>query len=880
MTNLDQESLFSLELIVDQLSLHHSVECRIPAVAFRLMDFPTLLIYHVEPELAATIRSKLMEDRYRHVPTQLSELKDRKTGAFSIRRGKSCLFCVSPNAMMTSFSSAPLYVMVVDMFPETPKLVGSCGVPLIGCACELYDNIVANGISVPAVQAEKKELDLCNLMGTKLGTVLLGYRILSLGAALLSHIPTQDIIHVKPKEETDQCFYPTTDEFPQSVTEACIAAEHTTNTTGNSERSDNSEVDEVLEKTFADSQTQIEPRSFGSVGTQTSRRRPHTGKPGTQLVRDVDDVITANVVCPPPLFYNSTTCKKTVCWHQEDWASVWEIANDGSSWSDDGTIRMEDKYLDAVEETARNVDFIVKDKPSPVAQNINLVRNDMAMKAPYHPGHMTEFPVLSALMAEILRFQGINLVLGNSGEDANHEHRYRIEKVKRVTKPQKDHEKAAEPKRSAHKCANMLPCHRGPIITKRRSSEPSVCQRPFFAGATKTQKLRLARVNPKLLKEIEAKETERRSQFKAARVSSVRQKENVRTDRQQNANELDALKRIDVSRATEYVSESRESTARYKCPVPTPRTSKMLLSDPHFAAFAEKHVLNDDTSGFGTKTYSVGYGILEPQLIQQSSSEEGIQSTLPPMRSESDHSTCYGQAAITNTTADSNLTDGQVAAHSKLNTTGSDDSDTGPVNILGQTASVSTPVVHKHDSAGSAHLESTDAGGMLSLEDLGLRKIVDHYSGESNDDNDRTEGSNDAESEDRDAEHCSMEENEGEGDRKLSGDSGKGMEPEQLRKVVNQYCDASADDQSELEYEYDFEDTPVQSLRTVSTMNSAASSAMNSAAHHRTGGHEAGTNMKLSSHSRPVSGMGEQCKYSLNCGWKTVIFKLKNSDFF
>lgn len=858
MTNLDQESLFSLELIVDQLSLHHSVECRIPAVAFRLMDFPTLLIYHVEPELAATIRTKLMEDHYRHVPAQLSQLKDRKTGAFSICRGKSCLFRVSPNAMMTSFSSAPLYVMVVDMFPETPKLVGSCGVPLKVCACELYDNIVANGISVPAVQAEKKELDLCNLMGTKLGTVLLGYRILSLGAALLSHIPTQDIIHhVKPKEEIDQCFYPTTDGAPQSVTEACIAAEQTTNTTSNSERSDNSEVDKILEKTFADSQTQIEPRSFGSVGTQTSRMRPHTDKPRTQLARDVDDVITTNVVCPPPLFYNSTTCKRTVCWHQEDWTSVWEMANDGSNWSDDGTIRMEDKYLDAIEDTTHNVHFIVKDKPSPVAQNTNLVRNDMAMKASYHPGHMTEFPVLSALMAEILRFQGINLVLGNSGEDTDHEHRYRIEKVKRVMKPQKDHEKAAEPKRSAHKCANMLPCDRGQMKTKRRSSELSVRQRPFFAGATKTQKLRLARVNPKLLKEIEAKETERRSQFRAARVRSVRQKENVPTDRQQNANELDTFKHIDVSRATEYASESRESTARYKCPVPTPRTSKMLLSDPHFAAFAEKNILNDDTSHFGTKTYSLDHRILEPQLIQQSSSEEGIQSTFPPVRSESDHSSCYGQSAITNTTDDSNLADRQVATHSKLNTAGSDDSDTGPVNILGQTASVSTPVVHKRASTGSAQLEATDAGGVLSLEDLGLRKIVDHYSGDSNDDDDKTEGSNDAESKDRDAEHCSVKENEGEGDRKLSGNSEKGMEPEQLRKVVNQYSDASADDQSELEYEYDFEDTPVQSLKTVSTMNSAASSAMNSAVNHKTAGHEAGTDMKMSSHSRPVSGMGE-----------------------
>ena len=844
MTNLNQEALFSLELIVDQLRFHQSVECRIPAVAFRLLDFPTLLIYHVEPELAATIRSKLLVDRHRPIPAQLNELKDRKTGTFVIGRGKSCLFRVSPNTVLSSFSSAPLYVMVVDMFPEMPKLVGSCGVPLSACARALYDDIVTNGISVPAVQAEKKELDLCNLMGTKLGTVLLGYRLLSLGAALLSHIPTRNIIRIKPEEEINQCYYPTTDEVSQSIIEARAAAKQSTNA---ERKSENSEFDKILEKTFADSQTQIELPSFGSVSTQTSRPRSHTYKPRTPLANDTDDIITTNIVCPPPLFYNSNTCKKTVCWHQEEWSSVWQMANDGSSWSDDGTIRVEDKYLDADEEATHNMDsshHTVKHKSSSHAQSKDAIRSDPAAKAPYRRGSMAEFPILGALMAEILRFQGMGVIPDNSGVDADHEVRYKVQKMNKGLTIQKgDHAKPVEPRRSAHKCANVSPAGRE---QKRRSSRPLVHQKPFFAGMTNTQRLRLAKVNPKLLKELEAKETQRRSEFRAARVSRVRQKENVPTDSQQNADESDTLKHTDISRTTEYVDESRESTARYKCPVPTPRTSKMFVADRDFAGVG--------ASSFGMKTYSVGHKRREPQLLLQSSSEENIEFTLPPMKgdSESDYSALRGQSAATNATADTALADVQAATDAKLNTSGSDDSDAG------QSPSVSAPTVYGNASAGNAQVEATDAGGMLCLEDLGLRKIVDHYSGTSDDDDDdddddRTECSNnDKELEDRDAERSAAE-GEEKSDNKQPEISEKCAEPELRRKVVNQYSAVSDDEEHDLEYEYDFEDTPGQSVMTVSPVNSSTSSIMDSMVPT-----EAGSNMRMSGHSRLTGRMGEQ----------------------
>ena len=853
MTNLDQESLFSLELIVGQLHVHQSVECRIPAVAFRLLDFPTLLIYHIEPELAATIRSKLMGDHYWHVPAQLEELQGHKTGTYAICRGKSCLFRVSPNAVVSSLSSAPLYVMVVDMFPETPKLVGSCGVPLSACAHDLYNDIVSNGISVPAVRAEKKELDLYNLMGKKVGTILLGCRLLSLGAAMLSHIPTQNIIHVQAKEDIDQYEY--VEEVPQSVSEAGIAAQQSTNV---EQRRDNSEVKNIPEKTFTDSETQMEPCTFGSVGTQTIKQTSHTRKPTVPLTNIADDIITPNIICPPPLFYNSTVCKKTAAWHQENWSSVWHMADDGSNWSDDVTIRVED--LDDNQETACNIDFstrVRKDKRSSLLTQSNNVRSDPATQT-NHPGYTTGFPVLSALMAEILRFQGMNLVSDSRRLDADQEAQYVIQKTEKGRKLQKMNSvNAVEPKRSMHKCevcANMLTHDKRLMLSKRRSSGPPVNQKPFFAGMTNTQRLRLAKTNPKLLRELEAKELQRKNEFRTARMKRLRQKENIPTGRQQNADEIDALKRIDVSKATEYVDESRESTARYKCPVPTPRTSKMNLTADH--QLADRNVSAVDMSCTGTETHAVGHKRMEYHLSRKLSAEGKF--TLVPVEidSESDYS---GQSAVTGNPSDSKLACKQVPADLKQPNVGSEDLNTEPVNNFGQTRNVLASVVLKDTSAGSSQLEASDTQAMPSLEDLGLRKIVDHYSGESDNDSVTENGEDSTEAKDINVECDSVEEGKKTSDLILSEECGKGVEPQLLHKVTD-HSDVSEFEDSDPEYDNDFDDTPGRSLKTVSTMNSSASSIVDSAVRRRmvsaAGSREADANMKVSGQSWPTGRMG------------------------
>ena len=191
MDSLDVESLFSLEIIVDKLQLPN-IQCRFPAIAFRLLDFPTLMIYHVEPELGETIKTKIRIDPLYKLDKQIPELVD-KDGCFSMKKGKSCLMKMSPNTLLSHLSSTPLYVMVIDTFPETPKLIGNCTLPLDETMKRVYQDVCKVGLAVPTVGGEKGCYKIFNLMGVEIGSLLLGIRILSLGVGLIPHIPASSI---------------------------------------------------------------------------------------------------------------------------------------------------------------------------------------------------------------------------------------------------------------------------------------------------------------------------------------------------------------------------------------------------------------------------------------------------------------------------------------------------------------------------------------------------------------------------------------------------------------------------------------------------------------------------------------------------------------
>ncbi|XP_028579871.2 microtubule-associated protein 10 [Podarcis muralis] len=158
-----EESLFSLELLVESAR----VEPRLlptpmpasrpfrPAVALRLLDFPTLLV------------------RAPHsVPGPL----------VPFGRGKSCLFRLRPGALKGLLRRSPLYALLLALPPgQGPaRLLGTSSVSLAAAAEELLLGSGPGG--------RRGQFPLRDLMGEPVGELGLSYRLSNLGPCLLGHL--------------------------------------------------------------------------------------------------------------------------------------------------------------------------------------------------------------------------------------------------------------------------------------------------------------------------------------------------------------------------------------------------------------------------------------------------------------------------------------------------------------------------------------------------------------------------------------------------------------------------------------------------------------------------------------------------------------------
>nr|XP_020032231.1 microtubule-associated protein 10 [Castor canadensis] len=134
------ERLFSLELLVDWVRLEAgpppSPRAPNPGLAFRLLDFPPLL---VRPPAAPA-------------PASLH-------GAISFGRGKACLFRLRPAALRR-----PLLRAALLQLPPAPRLLGTCDIPLAAVA-----------------QGRRDTFALRDPAGQRVGVVALFHRLTDLG---------------------------------------------------------------------------------------------------------------------------------------------------------------------------------------------------------------------------------------------------------------------------------------------------------------------------------------------------------------------------------------------------------------------------------------------------------------------------------------------------------------------------------------------------------------------------------------------------------------------------------------------------------------------------------------------------------------------------
>ncbi|XP_068920968.1 microtubule-associated protein 10 [Petaurus breviceps papuanus] len=142
------------------------------AVAFRLLDFPTLLVYPPGGPAAPS--------------------RGRRPGTFAFGRGKSCLFRLDAATLQRLLGASPLYTLLLTVPPgnptPAPKLLGSCSISLAPVARALIRE--GNGPSATgASQGHRGLYVLRDLMGEQVGQIYLGYRLTDLGSTLLGHIP-------------------------------------------------------------------------------------------------------------------------------------------------------------------------------------------------------------------------------------------------------------------------------------------------------------------------------------------------------------------------------------------------------------------------------------------------------------------------------------------------------------------------------------------------------------------------------------------------------------------------------------------------------------------------------------------------------------------
>lgn len=243
------ETLFSFELLVDYIRVENVNVSDELAVALRLLDFPTLIIY--QPE-------------HRQV---------RENELYTFNRGKACFFKMNVDSLHSHLSNTPLYVMVLDVKEEIPKFVGSSIISLAKVMDRIRQDVTGRGVSTPSSHGQRGLVGVSNLTEEKVGTISLSYKLLSLGSSLMPHI--------KDKED------------PQNTEEQCLK--------------------EHINKKYANVLTVDSEKAHSTSDQDGVNRLPKTEVSSEEETLLPKSQVTDNIYeedmsafCPPHLYYNNS----------------------------------------------------------------------------------------------------------------------------------------------------------------------------------------------------------------------------------------------------------------------------------------------------------------------------------------------------------------------------------------------------------------------------------------------------------------------------------------------------------------------------------------------------------------------------------------------
>ena len=470
-------------------------------------------------------------------------------------------------------------------------------------------------------------------MGFEIGTITLGYRLLSLGMGLIPHIPDNAVSAyeerqpAKPKSVTVVEKSQEVGEMVDNIIQSIEAADKNTQVA----------VSEFL-PAMEDMKTQTEREdSFRcSSAMQTEYRRKKTKKarrkdtagPNTfsDVTKEMTDFFVTNMTCPPPLFYNSEAPEAPVL-HQgltftEEGVLGVQTPQPNYAWGDeqtditsssDDTIRHEDRFSDSdVEEVIdfRSRKVIYKDSVKAVTRKTKVRSAGMtdkhlaqqtaqvvqSMNQQTNIKNLQQLPLLNALLKEIMALQG--LAVPSATTTTTSTSRSTSAQSRHLPRDREEHlRKLATPRNTAHQTDASSVAKGHKVCTGGEQAVPKnkswLRKDPEFAvavpktklayGMTNAQRLRLAKANPGLLKKLEKKDQER--------IEKSRERTRVKYLQYQKEAELgerlmQSARDLPSSRGQKgaMLGLSMESTGAHtledsknlRRPIPTPRRSLSL----------------------------------------------------------------------------------------------------------------------------------------------------------------------------------------------------------------------------------------------------------------------------------------------------------------
>jgi hypothetical protein len=195
-------SLLSIEVLISHVHLELNIECHLPCIVFRLLDYPAVTIpyfdqwqleeFHDLKKAYPTISwRQLLSD-------QFYELRSAN-GKFNFKRGKSCLFKTYFKTLYTHLLNVPLFLLLIDQINDskttntnTTHFIGSCNIKLNELIEVLNQTIIKNGSDTPLVEQQTFHCTLFNLMGTQIGTCDVAVRFCHYGTTIVTQLPMLD----------------------------------------------------------------------------------------------------------------------------------------------------------------------------------------------------------------------------------------------------------------------------------------------------------------------------------------------------------------------------------------------------------------------------------------------------------------------------------------------------------------------------------------------------------------------------------------------------------------------------------------------------------------------------------------------------------------